>query len=384
MRYLAHVFQAAGLVSLLLAPALAQDDSSSSSSSSSTTATSTSTSAEPTSTDPPLSDAGSGSGGGRFAAAIADTVPPNPRVRRTAFVPTDESFPERLVRQDGYGVQQYLYQVTDQYLTAADLRASTGSVMETLDTDANLSGRGQAVLSHGRREQSDVDIETNFTSAPPVRLYSGLGNTVTILQEDIPYDGGILHIISGPFTRPIALSDSLNTINTASTFTSHISSHLDSLDKTPSITVFVPVNDGLSAALGNNATLSDAEIAALIDSHVIGGTVAYSPLLTQGVTFQTLDGEEVVVTGDSDGEIILNDSVRITQSDIIIANGVVHLIDQPLSGASGTSSTPPTTTTTGDDSVFTGAATRAFQTAQYYLKIFSGLLIGVLGSTAYF
>ncbi|KAL4935556.1 FAS1 domain-containing protein [Aspergillus oleicola] len=363
-----------GLVSLLTASALAQDTSETSS------ATSTSTSIESPSVSPSsLPDTASENGGGRWGAAIENELPPRPSGRRTAFVPVDESFPARLVRQDGIDVEQYLYQVTDQYLTAADLRASMGVVVETLDTDANLGGRGQAVLSHGRRE--NASIEVNVTSTAPVRLYSGLGDNVTIVQEDIPFDGGILHIISGPFTRPAVLSASLDIIGNASNFSSHISSHLDALDTTPSITVFAPANDALSTLLGANTTLSPSEVTALVDGHVIAGTVAYSPLLTRGATFQTLDGEEVTVTDDSDGEIMLNGSVRVIQSDIVIANGVVHLIDQALSSPTGTAA-GPTPTTSGENPIFTGAAVRSSKMPSSASLVLFGLVMSALGYTA--
>ncbi|KAL4797758.1 FAS1 domain-containing protein [Aspergillus venezuelensis] len=366
MRLSYPAYHVLGLVSLLAAGALAQDTTSSSTESSS---------ASPSS----LPDAASDNGGGRWGAAIASEVPPRPSGRRTAFVPVDESFPSRFVRQADLDAEQYLYQVTDQYLTAADLRASTGVVVESLDTSANLGGRGQAVLSHGRRENSS--IEANVTSTPPVRLYSGLGDNVTIVQEDIPFDGGILHIISGPFTPPALLSESLDVIGNASNFSSQISSHADELDNTPSITVFAPANDGLLTVLGANTTLSAAEITALVDGHTIAGTVAYSPLLTRGVVFQTLSGDEVTVTDDSEGEIILNDGVRVIQSDIVIANGVVHLIDKPLSSPTGT--TPgPTSTVSGENPVFTGAATRSSMIPRPASLVLLGLVLSVLGYTA--
>lgn len=336
-----------GALTLLAPTALAQDDSSSTLSSStipsstpSSTSTPTSTSSETPSSSASLSDAASSHGAGRWGAVIARQLSTSARGGRTAFVPVDDEFPTRRVRQTEDETQQYLYQVSDQLLTAADLRNSTGSVIESLSTKANLGGRGQAVISQGQRGDS-------YDASSSIGLFSGLGNNVTIVEEDIPFEGGVIHIISGyvvfafqinkslvllicnsPFTPPSPLSETLRASPQASNFSSYISSQVSSLGSTSSITLFVPTNDALSASLGSNVTVSESETTALADSHVISGSVAYSPRLVDGASFQTANGRDITVTVDESGEVVLNNDIRLVQSDIIIENGVVHLIDK--------------------------------------------------------
>jgi hypothetical protein len=110
------------------------------------------------------------------------------------------------LRQAGYSTGQYLYQVSNQLLTAEILRGYTGSIIETLDTEANLGGGGQTVLTRGQR---GVENACSNTTAP-IQLISGLGNAVTIVEEDIPFDGGILHVISG-YESPSGISRRLLT-----------------------------------------------------------------------------------------------------------------------------------------------------------------------------
>ncbi|KAL4993923.1 FAS1 domain-containing protein [Aspergillus recurvatus] len=357
------------------------------------------------STARPLSEAAPEHGGGLWGAEIADSLPPNTRGGNTLFIPHDNSFPRRVraIRQAGDsegnstaaapGRQQLLYQVSEQLLSEETLRAFTGSVIETLDTDAGLGGDGQVVLTHGLRDAADRGSNSSqgcVNEALPVRIYGGQGESVEILEANIPFDGGIFHIVSGPFTRPASLSSSLRSTSEASIFTTHIASHFSALDSSPSITVFVPANNALSviSSLNSEATLSDSEISALVDAHLVSGVAAYSPHLITGARYQTQDGGEVVVTAESSGGIVLNEEVRVIQSDIVVGNGVVHLIDRPLytpgdssPTGTGTATVAPTATATlsGGGTVFTGAAgwssTRACQTAHLSWRIMLGLAL---------
>lgn len=95
----------------------------------------------------------------------------------------------------------------------------------------------------------------------------------------------------------------------------------------PDITYFIPNS---AAALSNATALvkssSAADSQALFEYHVVPGMVAYSNSLTNGTTFKTAQGENVTVTVQ-DGETYIN-AARVIDSDYIVANGVVHVIDK--------------------------------------------------------
>jgi hypothetical protein len=138
---------------------------------------------------------------------------------KTAFVPSDDSFPPDqakalvllLARQDTLD-HQFLYQLSPNLVDAATLRGFTGnitgSIVPTFDTqDANLGGSAQVVLSHGERDNLVFGGNSrrsvhgrslcNDTTLAPIQLFSGMGNNVTIIKEDIPFDGGLLQITNG-------------------------------------------------------------------------------------------------------------------------------------------------------------------------------------------
>jgi hypothetical protein len=105
-------------------------------------------------------------------------------------------------------------------------------------------------------------------------------------------------------------------------------------------TVFAPNNaafQDISSAVSN---LTSEEAAAILQYHVINGTVAYSSTLANG-NVPTLDGGSVVIT-IIEGEVFVN-CARVITADILLANGVLHVLDSVLSTtgdcvANGTSS----------------------------------------------
>jgi hypothetical protein len=110
----------------------------------------------------------------------------------TVIVPRSE--PTKLKRQNlpiqnlSLFIQEHPYQASPYYKPAAVLRGCTGSIITTFDTeDANLNGRGQTVVSQRQ----------SCGSTGPIELFSGLGKSVQIVQEDLFIDGWLVHISDG-------------------------------------------------------------------------------------------------------------------------------------------------------------------------------------------
>ena len=105
----------------------------------------------------------------------------------------------------------------------------------------------------------------------------------------------------------------------------------DSAAQTKDLTVFAPSNaafEGIGATLQN---LSDDALTKLLGYHIINATdfVGYTPSLTNGTTFRTMQGGNLTVTKESNSLFV--NSARILQSDILLKNGVMHVIDNVLS-----------------------------------------------------
>lgn len=99
------------------------------------------------------------------------------------------------------------------------------------------------------------------------------------------------------------------------------------LDGMENITVFAPNNDAFAAIGSLVGDLSTEELGSILQYHVVEGTVGYSSLLMNG-TLTTASGEDVNVT--MMGEDVFVDSARVVVPNVMIANGVVHVIDRSV------------------------------------------------------
>lgn len=93
---------------------------------------------------------------------------------------------------------------------------------------------------------------------------------------------------------------------------------LESLSDKPKITLFVPQNSGMP---------SDVSVS-VINHHIATDTLAYTPdlVLSDGKTITSAASDALKITSNDD-EIHINDA-RIVRGNIILRNGVLHVVDK--------------------------------------------------------
>ena len=95
----------------------------------------------------------------------------------------------------------------------------------------------------------------------------------------------------------------------------------------PDVTYFLPNS---AEALANATKLaqnsSATEQQAIFEYHIVPNFIGYSPLLTNGLSLTTMQGNNVTITVQ-DGDTYVN-SAKIIASDYLVANGVVHVLDE--------------------------------------------------------
>lgn len=101
------------------------------------------------------------------------------------------------------------------------------------------------------------------------------------------------------------------------------------MDETASLTVFAPTNDIFTAASDLLATLSPAQVTAVIGYHVVAARYEAADLI--GLDGQTIPGTDINVSV-SEGSVFLqgagnSDAIEVTTADVTADNGVLHKIN---------------------------------------------------------
>jgi hypothetical protein len=167
---------------------------------------------------PSLLTALNASGSSKFAALIASdpamsAIYLSDQVQ-TVFAPTDDAFDNfsdinaarNKKRQVSGNQQQILFQASDTQSDIAGLRTPPGKPVKTLDKTGKLKGHKQSVVSDSRNATgggstkrwaaSSLDRrQANASTAELLKIFSGLGNHVSIIQADIEYDGGLIQTV---------------------------------------------------------------------------------------------------------------------------------------------------------------------------------------------
>ena len=156
---------------------------------------------------------------------------------------------------------------------------------------------------------------------------------LTRRTQDIEFDNGIIHIIDKLLLIPLSISATLIAGNFTALAGAATSANLvEPLESLSDVTIFCPNNDAFQKLAGTGANITDEQLAEILQYHVVQGAVGYSTTLSNDLKLPTLAGEELTITIDEEGGVFVNNA-RVINSDILIANGVLHVIDTVLNPA---------------------------------------------------
>ncbi|KAF1947847.1 beta-Ig-H3/Fasciclin [Clathrospora elynae] len=163
-----------------------------------------------------------------------------------------------------------------------------------------------------------------------VTFYSGLLSNSSVTTADVNFTGGVIHIIDRLLVLPENAADTLSAASLTSLRGALNATDLVStVNDTPNITVFAPSNEAIQDIGSALANLTTQQITDILTYHVVTtGDIGYSSKLKNGTTLKTANGNDLTVT-IGDGGIFVNNA-RVVTSDILIANGVLHVIDEVL------------------------------------------------------
>lgn len=174
----------------------------------------------------------------------------------------------------------------------------------------------------------------------PVTLIaqSGLQSISNIVNVDLRYDSGVVHVIDSNLVLPHNISETSNLVNKLHEFWRLIkkSQSKELLEELCDTTIFLPDDAAVQEVLPVLDSMTPEQLAAVIANHVIPNNVLYHTLFTSHLQkYSTLSGKTISVTRRS-GDNISVDKANVLEEDVLIYGGVAHVIDKVLFTEQGT------------------------------------------------
>ncbi|KAI0160055.1 FAS1 domain-containing protein [Hypoxylon sp. FL1284] len=186
-----------------------------------------------------------------------------------------------------------------------------------------------------------------------VTFFSALKENATISMPNVNFTGGTIHVIDRLLSIPQNLTETLSNANlTAAEGAINAANLTDIVSDMRDITIFAPNNEAFNAIGSLIGNLTSDQLTNIVGYHVVNGSVNYSSQL-ENTTLATANGHNITITV-ANGTMYAN-SAKITVPDVLLSNGVVHVIDQVLN-PDNTSAAPDMSATTATPA-FTGAST---------------------------
>ncbi|CZR58620.1 uncharacterized protein PAC_08512 [Phialocephala subalpina] len=190
---------------------------------------------------------------------------------------------------------------------------------------------------------------------------SGQSNRSPGIVMDIAFQGGTVHIIDSLLIPPSSFPATAELFSTAAEpyqLTSFLgATYLSSngtvspiaalLNETSDITIFAPNNVAMESVASSLTSLSlsngSSSFSDLLNYHIIlkGGPLYSTSFPTNSTTLEleTLNGTPITISFSSNSFFV--NSARILTSDLLLANGVMHVLDNVLSpGSTGEKPNP--------------------------------------------
>jgi uncharacterized surface protein with fasciclin (FAS1) repeats len=138
----------------------------------------------------------------------------------------------------------------------------------------------------------------------------------------------VVQVIDTLLIPPTNITDTANAFNlTAFEGALYAAGLIGTALNTPNLTIFAAANEGFQA-LGPAITSMTSQELAQVMKYTILPQVVYSPGLTNNTKFLAVNGENITIMHN--GNNLYVNSAQLLISDILIANGVIHVIDNVL------------------------------------------------------
>jgi len=172
-----------------------------------------------------------------------------------------------------------------------------------------------------------------------VTFFSGLLANSTVTQANQNFTGGTIHVINRVLTLPANLTRTLTETRLTSLYGAlNATNLLTTANGLSDVTIFAPNNSAFQAIGSALPNISTADLSSILTYHVVNGTSPlYSSNLRNG-TLQTLQGGNLNIS--IRGSNVFVNGARVITPNVLIAGGVVHVIDNVLNPRNATATVP--------------------------------------------
>ncbi|CEI65998.1 hypothetical protein FVEN_g4590 [Fusarium venenatum] len=185
-----------------------------------------------------------------------------------------------------------------------------------------------------------------------VSFYSGFRAQSNVTKADLNFTGGVIHIINRVLSIPQNISDTAVAANLSAAAGALTEANVvTNLSNERNVTVFVPNNSAFAKVGSVLANASESDVADILAYHVVNDTLGYSSDLKNG-TLTASDGTKLNIA-IYNGTVFVNEA-KVIVPDVLIANGVVHVIDAVLNPEKSSATANPTAST--QEAAFSGAS----------------------------
>ncbi|EAQ83373.1 hypothetical protein CHGG_09777 [Chaetomium globosum CBS 148.51] len=183
---------------------------------------------------------------------------------------------------------------------------------------------------------------------------SGFATRGTVLTEDLAFDNGLVQVIDSVMRVPETLEStarSAYTDLTAFVGALYATGLMSEVAQQKDVTIFAPHNAAFQQLAGAFADTDKEKLKRILRYHIVPGQLSHVWELKNASSLASTDkGNKVSITRHTN--FIYVNSAEIIQADILIANGLVHMIDNVLN-PDQTGARPDVTLTTAQSPVFT-------------------------------
>ncbi|KAJ4857264.1 fasciclin domain-containing protein [Trichoderma breve] len=165
---------------------------------------------------------------------------------------------------------------------------------------------------------------------------TSMGTRCTLQEGDIGFQGGLVQVVDNLLIPPSRIENTTEAFNVPNFLGSLYASKLmPKVSDEQNITVFAPVDSAFASVGGSLKHLDAKALARVMGYHIVPNQVLVSSSLTNNTRLETLaknaagTAPESLVIRQSGNNKYVN-SAQIVQPDILLANGIMHLISNVL------------------------------------------------------